>query len=107
MGAIEDTHERDGEIVVPAGSKAIGKPQQRIAPGFVSLHFDTLGLPDGMTEKMNGSAMGLDFAQVRGVVTGKKRGARFLAQMLTGMGTVAASRVARKYKRCRKLMPRS
>jgi len=34
----------------PAGSKAIGKPQQASCSGFVSLHFDTLELPDRTTE---------------------------------------------------------
>jgi len=34
--------------------------------------------------------MGLDFAPVRGLVSGKRRGAGFLVQTLTGMGTIAA-----------------
>src|SRR5206468_12566967 len=54
------------------------------------LQLATLELPDGTAEKMNGTAMGLDFSPVRGVVAGKKRGARFLVQTLTGMGTAAA-----------------
>ena len=34
--------------------------------------------------------MGLDFAPVKGLVSGKRSGTRFLVQTLTGMGTVAA-----------------
>ena len=90
VAAIEYNYERGGETVVPAGSKALGKLQQANSSGYVSLHFDTLELPDGTTEKMDGTAMSLDFGPVKGLVTGKKRGARFLVQTLTGMGTAAA-----------------
>jgi hypothetical protein len=90
VAAIEYNYERDGEIVVPAGSKAIGKLEQANPSGFVSLRFDTIEFPDGTTEKMDATSMGLDFAPVKGVVTGKRRGARFLVQTLTGLGTAAS-----------------
>ncbi|PYV21538.1 MAG: hypothetical protein DMG27_20485 [Acidobacteria bacterium] len=90
VAAIEYNYERGGETVVPAGSKALGKLQQANSSGYVSLHFDALELPGGTTEKMDGTAIGLDFGPVKGLVTGKKRGARFLVQTLTGMGTAAA-----------------
>ena len=82
MVAIEYTYERDGEIVVvPAGSKAIGKPQQANCCVCLAA-FRHAGASDGTTEKTNGGAMGLDFAPVRGVVTGQKRGVRLLVQTL-------------------------
>lgn len=90
VAAIEYNYERDGEIVVPAGSKAIGKLEQASSSGYVSLRFDTMEFPDGTTEKMDGTSMGLDFVPVRGLVTGKKRGTRFLVQTLTGLGTMAS-----------------
>ena len=34
--------------------------------------------------------MGLNFAPIKGLVTGKRRGARFLVQTLTGLGTMAS-----------------
>ncbi len=90
MAAIEYNYERDGEIVIPAGSKVLGRLLQANSSGFVSLHFDTIELPDGTTEKIDGTSMGLDFEPLKGLVAGKKRGTRFLVQTLTGLGTAAA-----------------
>ena len=90
IAAIEYNYEQDGEIVVPAGSKALGKLEQANSTGYVSLRFDRIEFPDGTTGKMDGTSMGLDFAPVKGLVSGKRSGTRFLVQTLTGMGTVAA-----------------
>ena len=90
IAAIEYNYEQDGEIIVPAGSKALGKMEQANSTGYVSLRFGQIEFPDGTTEKMDGTSMGLDFAPVKGVVSGKRRGAGFLVQTLTGMGTIAA-----------------
>jgi hypothetical protein len=90
VAAIEYNYERDGEIVVPAGSKAVGKLEQANSSGYVSLRFDTLEFPDGTTEEMDATSMGLDFAPVKGLITGKRRSARFLVQTLTGLGTMAS-----------------
>jgi hypothetical protein len=90
IAAIEYNYEQDGEIVVPAGSKALGKLEQANSTGYVSLRFDRIEFPDGATGKMDGTSMGLDFAPVKGLVSGKRSGTRFLVQTLTGMGTVAA-----------------
>jgi len=90
VAAIEYNYEQDGEIVVPAGSKALGKLEQANSTGYVSLRFDRIEFPDGTTGKMDGTSMGLDFSPVKGLVSGKRSGTRFLVQTLTGMGTVAA-----------------
>jgi hypothetical protein len=90
VAAIEYNYEQDGEIIVPAGSKALGKIEQANPSGYVSLRFDRIEFPDGTTGKMDGTSMGLDFAPVKGLVSGKRSGTRFLVQTLTGMGTVAA-----------------
>ena len=90
IAAIEYNYERDGEIVVPAGSKALGKLEQANSTGYVSLRFDRMEFPDGTAGKIDGTSMGLDFAPVKGLVSGKRRGSRFLVQTLTGVGTVAA-----------------
>jgi hypothetical protein len=90
IAAIEYNYERDGEIVVPAGSKALGKMEQANSTGYVSLRFDRIEFPDGTTGKMDGTSMDLDFGPIKGLVSGKRRGARFLVQTLTGVGTAAA-----------------
>lgn len=90
VAVIEYNYERDGELVVPAGARALGKLEQANRSGFVSLHFDALQMPDGSTEKIDASAMGLNYEPLKGHVTGRKRGARFLVESLTGLGTVAS-----------------
>jgi Bacterial conjugation TrbI-like protein len=89
VAVIEYNYERDGEIVVPAGARALGKLEQANRSGYVSLHFDTLQMPDGSTQKIDAGAMGLDYKPLEGHVTGRKRGARFLVESLTGLGTMA------------------
>ena len=94
VAAIEYNYERDGEIVVPAGAKALGSLQQADRSGFVALHFDTLEMPDGTTAKIDGTAMSLSYGALKGTVSGKKTGTRFLVRAFTGLGTVAAYLVA-------------
>jgi hypothetical protein len=89
VAAIEYNYERDGEIVVPAGAKALGSLQQAERSGYVAIHFDTLEMPDGTTAKIDATAMSLTYGALRGTVSGKKTGTRFLVRAFTGLGTVA------------------
>jgi hypothetical protein len=90
VAAIEYNYERDGVIVVPAGAKALGSLQQADRSGNVAIHFDTLEMPDGTTAKIDATAMSLGYGALRGTVSGKKTGTRFLVRAFTGLGTVAA-----------------
>lgn len=89
VAAIEYNYERDGEIVVPAGAKALGSIQQADRSGCVAIHFDTLEMPDGNTAKIDATAMSLNYGALKGTVSGKKTGTRFLVKAFTGLGTVA------------------
>ena len=88
VAVIEYNYERDGEIVVPAGAKAVGQLRQADRSGFMDIKFDTLEMPDGTTEKMDGVAMNLKFGPLKGDVGGKRTGTKFLVQSLTGIGSV-------------------
>jgi hypothetical protein len=90
IAVVEAHYERDGEIVVPAGTKAIGDLQSAGRSGFVGIRFHTLQMPDGTTEKIDAGAMSLSFGPLKGQVSGSNRGRQFLARALTGLGTVAA-----------------
>jgi Bacterial conjugation TrbI-like protein len=90
IAVIEYNYERDGEIVVPAGARAVGDVRQADNSGNVDIKFHTLELPDGRTEQLNGAAMDLTFGPLKGRVAGKKTGTRFLVRAFTGLGTVAA-----------------
>ena len=95
VAVVEAHYERDGEIVVPAGTKALGDLQSAGRSGFVGIRFHTLQMPDGTTEKIDAGAMSLSFGPLKGQVSGTNRGKQFLARALTGVGTVAAFAVGR------------
>jgi hypothetical protein len=90
VAVIEYNFEREGEIVVPAGAKAIGQLRQADRSGNVDVRFDRLEMPDGTTQRMDGVAMDLAFRPLKGSVSGKKTGTKFLVRTFTGLGTVAA-----------------
>jgi len=90
IAVVEYNYERDGEIILPAGAKAVGQLRQGDHNGFVDIKFESLEMPDGATEKLDGVAMGLDFQPLKGLVSGKKTGTKFLVRALTGVGSAAA-----------------
>jgi len=93
VAAIEYNYERDGEIVIPAGSKAFGELTQFNEQGYVGLQFHSIQLPDETTQKIEGHAVGLQYQPLRGEVTGRNTGKRFLVRSLTGVGTILAATV--------------
>jgi hypothetical protein len=90
VAVIEYNFEREGEIVVPAGAKAIGQLRQADRSGNVDIRFDRLEMPDGTTQRMDGVAMDLAFRPLKGSVSGRKTGTKFLVRTFTGLGTVAS-----------------
>jgi hypothetical protein len=90
VAVIEYNFEREGEIVVPAGAKAIGQLRQADRSGNVDIRFDRLQMPDGSTQRMDGVAMDLSFRPLKGSVSGARTGTKFLVRTFTGLGTVAA-----------------
>ena len=93
VAAIEYNYERDGEIVIPAGTKAFGELDQANDRGFVGIRFHSIQLPDQMEARIEGRSMSLEFQPMKGTVTGTNTGKRFLVRSLTGIGTIAAATV--------------
>ena len=91
VAAIEYNYERDGEIVIPAGSKAFGELSQANEQGYVGIQFHTIQIPDRTIQKIEGHAVGLQFQPLRGHVTGRNTGKKFLVRSLTGVGTILAA----------------
>ena len=58
--------------------------------GYVAIQFSQVEMPDGTVEKVDASAMSLNFGPLKGDVSGKKTGTKFLVRSLTGMGTIAS-----------------
>jgi len=89
VAAIEYNYEKDGQIVVPAGAKALGTLQQADRSGYVAIHFHALQLPDGATQEIDAAAMSLTYGPLKGNVSGRKTGTRFLVRTFMGIGTLA------------------
>jgi hypothetical protein len=90
VAVIEYNYERDGQTILPAETKVIGKLRGATPQGYVSIEFDRLEFQDGTTQKISATAMGLDYEPLKGRVTGRNRGLRFLVQSLTGVGEIGA-----------------
>src|SRR5215472_4979740 len=90
VAVIEYNYERDGQIVMPAGAKVLGRLAQASPSGDVAFQFSEVEMPDGTSEKLDASAMDLNFKPIKGYVSGKKTGTKFLVRSLTGLGTVAS-----------------
>jgi len=90
VAAIEYNYERDGEIIIPAGAKAFGELQQANRNGNIGIHFHTLQMPDGTTEKIDAVSMSLAYGPLKGSVSGGNAVKRILVRSLTGVGTMAA-----------------
>jgi hypothetical protein len=90
VAVIEYNYERNGQIVLAAGSKVFGRLTQVNPSGFVGIQFSQVETLDGTTEKIDGSAMSLNFGPLKGTVSGKKTGTKFLVRSLTGLGTIAS-----------------
>ena len=90
VASIEYNYERDGMVVVPAGTKAIGDVQQASAEGYLTVRFHTLQMPNGREEKIEGTGVALDQKPLKGEVSGKNTGKKVLSRTLSGVGTIAA-----------------
>jgi type IV secretory pathway VirB10-like protein len=90
VAVVEYNYERDGQIVMPAGAKVLGRLAQASPSGDVAIQFNRVEMPDGASGKLDASAMDLNFKPLKGYVSGKKTGTKFLVRSLTGLGTVAS-----------------
>ncbi len=90
LAVIEYNYERDGEIIVPAGAKAIGHIRDANRSGYVDLQFDSLLMPDGASVPIEAAATDLDLRSLKGKVSGKNTGKNVLVRSLSGIGQAGA-----------------
>lgn len=90
IAVIEYNYELDGQIVIPAGTKAVGQLAQTNQNGDIGLRFSSLEMPDGTTEPIEGSGVSLDNGPIKGTVNGRNGAKRALVRSLTGIGSMAA-----------------
>ncbi|MGD1082753.1 MAG: hypothetical protein ABR881_30940 [Candidatus Sulfotelmatobacter sp.] len=90
LAVIEYNYERDGEIIVPAGAKAVGHIRNGDRSGYVDVQFDSLLMPDGAVVPIEAAATGLDLRPLKGKVEGKNTGKNVLVRSLSGIGQVGS-----------------
>lgn len=95
LAVIEYNYERDGEIVVPAGAKAVGHLQEANRSGYVRIQFDSLMMPDGSSVQMQAVATTLDLRPPKGKVEGKNTGKNVLVRSLSGIGQAGSLLIGR------------
>jgi hypothetical protein len=95
MAVIDYNYERDGEIIIPAGAKAVGQIQEADRSGYMRIQFDSLLLPDGATIPIQAAATDLEMRPVKGKVEGKNTGKNVLVRSLSGIGQAGTMLVGR------------
>jgi len=90
LAVIEYNYERDGEIIIPAGAKAVGHIRNGDRSGYVDIQFDSLLMPDGAVVPIEAAATDLDLRPLKGKVEGKNTGKNVLVRSLSGIGQAGA-----------------
>jgi type IV secretory pathway VirB10-like protein len=90
LAVVEYTYERDGQILVPAGAKAVGRIQEADRSGYMRIQFESLMMPDGATVPIQAVATDLDMRPLKGRVEGKNTGKNIVVRSLSGIGQASA-----------------
>ena len=90
IAIVEYSYEHDGQLIVPAGSKAVGSVHQADRSGYLQIHFDHLETPDGSSIPIDALATDTNLGPLRGKVTGTGRGKNFAVRAATGIGQMSA-----------------
>jgi hypothetical protein len=95
LAVIEYTYEREGQIIVPAGAKAVGHIQEADRSGYVRIQFELLMMPDGAAVPIQAVATDLDMRPLKGKVEGKNTGKNVLVRSLSGIGEAGSLQLGR------------
>jgi hypothetical protein len=87
---IEYNYERNGQIVLPAGSRAIGRINSADPHGNMAIAFESILLPNGSAVPISAVAVDTNLRVLKGQVTGSSRGKAMLVAALSGIGQTTA-----------------
>ena len=87
---VEYSYERDGAVLIPAGSRVVGKISQADPSGLVNITFSSIEFPGGERVAIDAVAADMSLQAVKGTVTGKQAGRSMLVRSLAGIGETAA-----------------
>ena len=87
---VEYNYERDGAVLIPAGSRVVGKISQADPSGLVNIAFSSIEFPGGENVAIDAVAADMSLQAVKGTVTGKQAGRSMLVRSIAGIGETAA-----------------
>jgi hypothetical protein len=90
IAVIEHNYERDGQTIIPAGSRAVGKITQADPSGLMNITFSSIEFAGGETVPIEAVAADMSLAAIKGRVTGKQNGKSLMVRSLSGIGETAA-----------------
>ncbi len=90
VAIIEYNYVRDGRVVIPAGSRVIGKIGGASSTGLVQITFTEIYLPNGTTIPISAVALDSSLHLIKGVVTGKNTGKQIILGTLSSAGSLGA-----------------
>ncbi|MGB6688322.1 MAG: TrbI/VirB10 family protein [Terracidiphilus sp.] len=93
VAVVEYNYERDGDVIIPAGARAIGKITQADPSGLINITFSSIEFPDGSSTSIDAVGADMNLQAIKGQVTGRQRGKSMLVRSLSGIGETAAMMV--------------
>ena len=89
VAIIEYNYVRGGRVVIPAGSRVIGKIGGASSTGLVQITFTEIYMPNGTTIPISAVALDSSLHPLKGVVTGKNSGKQIILGALSSAGSLA------------------
>ena len=93
VAVVEYNYERDGEVIIPAGARVVGKITQADPSGLMNIAFSSIEFPDTSSVPIDAVGSDMNLQAIKGQVTGKQRGKSMLVRSLSGIGETAAMMV--------------
>ncbi len=87
---VEFNYERNGQILIPAGSRVVGKITQADPSGLINITFSSIEFPGGEDFPIEAVAADMTLQAIKGKVTGRQAGKSMLVRSLSGIGETAA-----------------
>jgi len=72
VAVIEHNYERNGQLIIPAGSRAVGKITQADPSGLMNITFSSIEFESGETVPIEAVAADMSLTAIKGRVTGKQ-----------------------------------
>ena len=93
VAVVEYNYERNGEVIIPAGARVVGKITQADPSGLMNITFSSIEFPDGLSVPIDAVGADMNLQAIKGQVTGRQRGKSMFVRSLSGIGETAAMMV--------------